>query len=163
MLAIEKFNNSYMPEPNSGCWIWLKPIDRYGYGVFSFGGRRMKAHQFAYEFYKGTIPSELEPDHKCRVRCCVNPEHMEPVTHRENTMRGVSSAAINGRKTHCKQGHAYDNHNTRLDAKSGFRNCRACNRIAAAHSRERKRKAKPDFGDKFFKLTIQNAVSRVLA
>jgi hypothetical protein len=75
----------------------------------------------------GAVPEGLELDHLCRVRGCVNPKHLEPVTHRENLMRGESWSAVNARKTHCPEGHPYDETNTYIDGK-GRRRCRECAR-----------------------------------
>ena len=73
------------------CWFWLKATDRTGYGVKMVGGRSgklVRAHRYYYELSKGPIPEGLTIDHLCRIRCCVNPEHMEPVTLKENSKRG---------------------------------------------------------------------------
>ncbi len=106
------------------CWLWLPPDDGNGYGQFHRKGSVIRAHRFAYEDMVGPIPDGLELDHLCRVRRCVNPSHLEPVTTEENLLRGMGPAAINARKTHCPQGHPYDEANTyRYKNKRG---CRAC-------------------------------------
>ncbi len=87
----------------------------------------MRAHRFAYELLVGPIPDGLVIDHLCRVRHCVNPAHMEPVTRWENTLRGGSFSAVAARQTHCVNGHPFDEENTHVDRR-GFRRCRACNR-----------------------------------
>jgi len=69
----------------------------------------------------------LEIDHLCRVRCCVNPDHLEAVTHRENILRGNTFAAVNAAKTHCPKGHEYTPENTRIHT-GGRRQCIACSR-----------------------------------
>ena len=112
-----------------GCWIWQASTTHNGYGQFWVGGRMVKAHRFAYEMFVGPIPEGLELDHLCRVRNCVNPAHMEPVTHAENVRRGESFSAINAGKTHCPHGHAYDAENTYVKP-NGWRHCRACQRAA---------------------------------
>src|SRR3546814_13148756 len=82
------------PEPNSGCWLWTGYTNGDGYGgitigIRSDGSRRFaRAHRISFELYRGPIPDGLELDHKCRVRCCVNPDPREPVTHRPNVLRG---------------------------------------------------------------------------
>jgi len=88
-----------------GCWEWIAGKNFGGYGTFRVGNRTVPAHRWAYEHLVGTIPPELECDHLCRVRCCVNPAHIELVTSRENTLRGVGLAAQNARQTTCKNGH----------------------------------------------------------
>jgi len=77
----------YMPEPNSGCWLWLGSISKKGYGK---GPNGRHAHRTIFEHYKGPIPNKLELDHKCRVRSCVNPDHLEPVTTKVNVHRGLN-------------------------------------------------------------------------
>lgn len=80
-----------MPVPESGCWIWTGELNRNGYGRVWRLGRRVMAHRAMYELLVGPIPEGLVLDHLCRVRCCVNPKHLEPVTVRENTIRGEAA------------------------------------------------------------------------
>lgn len=78
--------------PGDGCWEWTgarQPDGRYDYGMFWDGTRAVRAHRFAYELLVGPIPVGLELDHLCRNPPCVNPAHLEPVTHAENIRRGV--------------------------------------------------------------------------
>lgn len=120
---------------DGGCWLWTGATDRDGYGVFTPTHKEgyAAAHRWSYEFFIGEIPADLQSDHLCRVRHCVNPFHIEPVTPRENTMRSaIAPAAINARKTHCKWGHPFSGDNLRID-KSGKRVCKTCAR--AAHRR----------------------------
>lgn len=113
-------------DPTGPCWLWTAGVDGTGYGQLKVGKRTLKAHRFAYELLVGPVPDGLELDHLCRVRHCVNPGHLEPVTHAENCRRGLvgQNMAV---KTHCPQGHAYDEQNTYVAA-SGSRQCRACAR-----------------------------------
>ncbi|WP_367138917.1 MULTISPECIES: HNH endonuclease signature motif containing protein [Streptomyces] len=120
-----------------GCWLWVGFIDRYGYGKFKLSGRSVLAHRWAYEHYVGSIADGLVLDHLCRVRHCVNPEHLEAVTARTNTARGRSA---NREKTHCNRGHAYTPENTFVQ-KRGGRVCRTCIRARKRRSREAKREA----------------------
>ena len=91
----EKFNVRVMPEPMSGCWYWLAYVSPSGYGVFYADGEAVLAHRWAYEHFKEPIPPSLQIDHKCFVRCCVNPDHLEPVTCQENVSRSFRAGHIN--------------------------------------------------------------------
>ena len=109
------------------CWIWTAYCLPNGYGQC---GRHNYAHRVSYELCIGLIPDGLELDHLCRVRHCVNPTHLEPVTHIENCWRGLGGVVSGEQmraKTHCPQGHSYagDNLYRYLD---GRRSCRICNR-----------------------------------
>lgn len=80
-----------MPEPNTGCWLYVGIWDSAnGYGKISWNGRHMMLHRVVYELIVGPIPDGRVLDHKCRVRACCNPDHLEPVTVRENTLRGAA-------------------------------------------------------------------------
>lgn len=111
-----------------GCWLWTAATGNGGYGLWSppkASGQKMGvAHRFSYMTTVGPIPDGLELDHLCRVRNCVRPDHLEPVTHAEN-MRRYAEAT-----THCASGHLYDAANTLIDPR-GYKRCRACNREAA--------------------------------
>lgn len=118
------------------CWLWRAKLQNRGYGQFSFNGHAVLAHRFAYELLIGPIPDGLTLDHLCRAPACVNPLHLEPVTHLENVRRGnavgprPNARNANAAKTHCPAGHPYDVTNTYRNAK-GDRICRACNRERA--------------------------------
>jgi hypothetical protein len=113
------------------CWLWTAALDRHGYAEIKVGKRHHLAHRVAYELFVGAIPDDLVIDHKCRVRHCLNPEHLEPVTNRENILRGVGPAAKNAAKTHCPQGHPYDEANT-IIRPHGSRRCRACHNASTS-------------------------------
>lgn len=113
-------------ERTPGCSLWLGGCIPEGYGRFWDGERRIGAHVWAYERYVGPVPAGMVLDHLCRVRRCIEVKHLQPVTNKENVLRGVSPWAMNARKTHCPQGHLFDEQNTyHYD---GERHCRACRR-----------------------------------
>jgi len=97
------------------CWIWTGPKNPGGYGTPYFQGKMRRAHRVAYELILGTIPAGKQLDHLCRVRHCVNPAHLEPVTNKENALRGFSFSAKNAKKTHCINGHEFSGQNLRID------------------------------------------------
>ena len=115
-------------EITDGCWKWLRCKGKDGYGRFHVyeNDRRKQvlAHRLAYELVKGSIPSGLTIDHLCRNRFCVNPENLEAVSHRENTLRGNGKTAKQARQTECKRGHLFNESNTRII--NGHRFCGAC-------------------------------------
>lgn len=86
-----------VPEPNSGCWLWMGALAATGYGVIGLGARSEGvdlAHRVSYRLHCGEIPTGLDLDHLCRTRCCVNPDHLEPVTRRVNWERGMHPIAV---------------------------------------------------------------------
>ena len=116
----ERFWAKVQPCPMSGCWLWSGYLNEKGYGMFRHGPMRM-AHRVAYEILVGGVAGGLCLDHKCRVRCCTNPSHLEPVTPLENTRRG------DVRRAECKHGHE----------KPPGKRCPECHR-----QNERKRRAR---------------------
>lgn len=86
------------------CWLWKGPCDKKGYGSTSVNGTHVRAHRYAYEQLVGLIPNGLELDHECRNHPCVNPAHLEPVTDRENWLRGESPSARSYKSGLCVSG-----------------------------------------------------------
>jgi len=127
----DRFDLQYAPEPNTGCWLWTGEITKRGYGrlmVQDGRWRHVLAHRFSYERFVGPIPDGLCIDHKCRCRSCVNPNHLQVVTYRENLLLGETLAGANAAKTHCPKGHFLSDANL-LKSTSGRRKCRECNRL----------------------------------
>lgn len=145
MSFAERYERLAFPEPNSGCFIWMGALNKDGYGVIGIGYESEKnkkntlAHRVAYEHFVGPIPEGLQLDHLCRVRCCVNPAHLEPVTNAENLRRGMGPALTRARPpiTHCKHGHLLSGEN--LNLYRGVRVCRACRARYARKCKERRR------------------------
>lgn len=136
--AAESFWNHVDKSPE-GCWLWTGPLrPKDGYGVWRSG----PAHRAAFLSAGGSIPDGYQIDHLCRVRNCVNPAHLEAVTPQENIRRSMCPPALNAQKTHCPQGHPYDEVNTyvRVVEDGGrWRECRACHRISYSEWRTRQR------------------------
>lgn len=113
------------------CWSWTAALRGDGYPTFWSNGRQVGAHRLSYEMEHGPIPSGMQIDHRCSNRACVNPDHLEPVTADENLRRRVlptGSGTFQGGKTHCPQGHPYDEANTITRRYDGARVCRTCRR-----------------------------------
>lgn len=119
------------------CWEWDNP-DGNGYGSLVIEGKRVMAHRLAYELHVGPIPDGLSLDHLCRNRRCVNPAHLEPVTHRENVARGEAPTARVVRSNVCMKGHELTAENT-IIRKGGGRRCRRCFNDAQIRGRRRRK------------------------
>lgn len=118
-------------EKTDSCWLWKGAIGKKGYGRLTL--TRTKgihqyplAHRIAFILVKGNIPEKLTIDHLCRNRACVNPDHLEIVTVKENVLRGIGLSAENARKTHCLRGHPLDGKNLMIYREK--RGCKACKR-----------------------------------
>lgn len=109
---------------DNGCWLW-RGGTRAGYGVFWLDGELVKAHRYSYEHSYEPIPEGYEVDHLCRTPLCVNPLHLDAVTHRENILRGDTIMAAKAKQTHCIHGHLFDMLNTIMKS-NRTRRCRAC-------------------------------------
>ena len=113
------------------CWLWTAKCLPNGYGRFRIGsladGTRDEAyaHRWAYEFCIAPIPSGLTIDHLCRVRHCVRPDHLEPVTQQINNLRSDGPSGAHARATHCIHGHPFTEDNTYVRPQ-GWRECRTC-------------------------------------
>jgi hypothetical protein len=128
----ERIATRIAPEPNTGCWLWLGSYSHNGYGQVWFNGGNLRAHRVFWEDENGPIPDGLELDHLCKVRCCVNPAHLEAVTRKENIRRseaGLERGRQQMAKKRCPRGHEYSGENLYRYA-DGHRACRACRRAA---------------------------------
>jgi len=123
----ERLDQLSMPEPNSGCWLWIGATNGVGYGKISVGhSKGVYAHRASYELHCERIPDGMHLDHLCRVRSCINPDHLEPVTNQENTLRGAVSA-LRAHRHECDRGHELSI--TQYIDSQGRRQCRECLRI----------------------------------
>ena len=133
-----RFHSRYLIV-DSGCWEWQGSLNpRHGYGMLHYDGRTIHAHIVSYLLHKGDIPPGTEIDHLCENRKCVNPDHLEAVTHRINITRG----SIKRRKTHCFRGHPLSGENLVVYTDRGgpHRTCAACSRIRANKAYDKIRK-----------------------
>lgn len=126
------------------CWLWTAATQDNGYGSFFIGRvggrvRLARAHRFAYELAAGPIPDGLVIDHLCRVRNCVNPDHLEAVSNKENLLRGEGLPAIAAAKTQCSRGgHPLSGPNLYVNPR-GERECKSCRRDADLRQKARRR------------------------
>jgi len=122
------------------CWLWLGSRYLSGYGMLSIKSRATPAHRVSYQEFVGRIPEGFQIDHLCRVRHCVNPNHLEPVTQQENLRRAPYTASdLQRSKTHCPQGHFYAGENLYVTP-TGGRACRACRSEHTRRYRENRKK-----------------------
>jgi len=125
----DRFWSMVAKGPDGSCWLWTASVQvrRGGYGQFKVGGKTRRTHIVAYELIVGAIPNGKVLDHLCRTPRCVNPAHLDPVTHGENTRRGMAPSAIAYRTNRCQRGHAFTEANTiRRPNRPGKRECRTC-------------------------------------
>lgn len=123
-------------EKTESCWLWLGATNSgYGYINFPRQSRMGAVHAILYRYFVGPVPKGKELDHLCRVRNCVNPAHLEPVSRRENTLRGMAPNAISVRTNSCYRGHKFTLENTYFNR--GKRHCQTCRKVARERWRVR--------------------------
>lgn len=135
---IDRLLGASIPEPNSGCWLWIKALRDNGYGTIKTNGLSELAHRVSYRTFKAPIPPGLDLDHLCRTRACINPDHLEVVTGIENWWRGSSPSALAARRGRCLNGHPYTAANTAVVPLTGKRVCKTC-RLEAGRRYEAKK------------------------
>lgn len=124
---------------DSGCWNWLRRDNGSGYGMITLHGRQRIVHRLFYQILNGQIPDYLVVDHLCRNRRCVNPDHLDPTTQKENVRRGETgqkTAAWRKSWTHCVNGHEFTEENTLNHKRKNDRVYRVC--LACAREKNRK-------------------------
>ena len=138
----ERFWSKVEVHQPSGCWEWTGSILRSGYGQFSvasFGS--FLPHRVAFHLLVGEVSPDLDVDHLCRNPRCVNPDHLQLVTKRVNTLRGYGPSSENAKKTHCKNGHEFTPENTfYFPSQKGKRTCRTCWQEISRSDRSRARR-----------------------
>jgi hypothetical protein len=135
-------------EKTDTCWLWTAALNSNSYGHIDVDGHSVKAHRFSYELLVGPVPEGLDLDHLCRVRHCVRPDHLQPVTRPTNILRGNGMGARHSRQTHCVHGHPlsgnnllYSSNGTQCGRPRFARRCRECLRRNGRASMRRKRAA----------------------
>lgn len=141
---LDRFHSKYEQGADDECWEWSGTMYSNGYGMFALsrnGSSKVKyalAHRYSYEVRVGEVPEGLVLDHLCRNRGCINPGHLEPVTTRENLVRGEGFVGVQSRRTHClRKGHPLSGENLYVSPKGG-RGCRKCRTEQANACRARK-------------------------
>jgi HNH endonuclease len=142
----ERFEKHFIPEPNSGCWLWLSATIAGGpknnpalYGVIGndrgLVPKMLMAHRASYQVYKGEIPEGHDIDHECRNTLCVNPDHLQPLTRK----RHIKLTYEHARQGKCKRGHLMTEKNSWIE-KTGQAHCRRCHADREAKNRANKSK-----------------------
>lgn len=123
---VERFEEKYIPEPNTGCWLWIGASLVSGYGQFRNDGHAL-AHRWSYDYFKGGLGSSDVVRHVCDTPGCVNPDHLEKGTYRDNSEDMLKrKRAVKLKKDLCPHGHPLDGWTSSANGR-GRRYCRTCN------------------------------------
>jgi hypothetical protein len=154
-LIKNKILTSVMCEIDTRCWVWQKTVSAGGYGVFSdVNNKKKRAHRISYEIFVGPIKEKMQIDHVCKNRACVNPDHLEQITHAKNGSR-EKARHHNSLKTHCVRGHEYNEENTRYTMRKkghdgwALRSCRLCSKITSKQYRDGLSSKRPSLKERF--------------
>jgi len=135
------------------CWEW-KGAKSGGYGNFVINGKQMRAHRLSYQIFIGELRPKFQINHMCSNRSCINPEHLEQITHAENGSREKANH-YNARLTHCKRGHEFNETNTRYSIRPNghngwkLRQCKICRKITSANYRKGLSPKRPELKERF--------------
>lgn len=117
---LKRFMGKVMFEPNTGCWLWNGPWNHAGYGSFKLHNSNVRSHKISFIHFKGLVRPGLSVAHKCHTRCCVNPDHLESISHKQNCIDR------NKRKIYCNKGHLFTDENKKPQNKGKSYCCRIC-------------------------------------
>jgi hypothetical protein len=127
---------------SDGCWTWTGSRIHNGYGKVKVNGLQVVSHRASYEALVGPIPDGMQLDHLCRNRACINPDHLEPVSKRENLLRGIGPTAVNAAKSACVRGHLLSGDNVRIVVGASGHDTRRCRQCERDRKNEHRQRAK---------------------
>ena len=141
---LDMIERNSMPEPNSGCWLWLRGVSARGYGVWKWQGKLMQATHLALATREISVQAGFDACHTCDNTFCVNPDHLFVGTRKDNMRDAQAKGRLvgYGKRDVCKQGHLLSGDNVRINPKTGKRSCKICKimwgRITDAKRRPRR-------------------------